>query len=112
MTYGDTPDLSSKSLCDTCTFSHITEGPRFKDKRVVCGCMHDYRKEIDFPVKKCNRYKQQNQMDLYEMKNIAHVIEQGKGGKIGFLSPEEARKRHILNGYENEYFPDPIITKV
>ena len=44
------------------------------------------------PVAQCNRYLQQGSLTLYEMRDIAWVIE-ARGKQIGFLSPEELERR-------------------
>ena len=47
---------------------------------------------VRVPVAQCSRYLDQGSLTLYEMKEVAWVIE-ARGKKIGFLSPEEMERR-------------------
>lgn len=115
MSRGDTPDFSKDSLCTNCQFAHIVEGPQFKNRITFCRFGSGDDKTISFKVTKCNRYRDENALDIYEMKRIAHIIEHSKSGKIGFMSPADLRKRNgeQASPYDDDELTlDPIVRKV
>jgi hypothetical protein len=81
---------SDINLCKTCTRAVHVEGQRLDDAITFCNYLD---KRITFKVSKCSMYRRMNDMDLYEMKTIAWLIDSKEGGKkIGFVPPNKFTK--------------------
>ncbi len=84
---------SGDDLCRTCKFSHRFAAARSNRETVLCTRHYDTPIRITEPIANCNKYRHANEPDLYDMKEIAWEINLNKGGTIGFMSPEQIKKR-------------------
>jgi len=84
--FDKTPNFSA-NLCETCKYSSIVKGCRYKDQIIYCNEMG---KDILFPVNECSSYATKNAQSLYEMKQVAWILTtKGKGKEIGFVKRRE-----------------------
>lgn len=77
------------SKCNTCSRSQIMDAKN--SRRVWCHSLEQYVP----PIEQCSTYTRSGEMDMYEMKEQAWILEVKKGNAIGFLSPLEAKKKGI-----------------
>lgn len=79
------------NLCKTCRDSHIT---RDRNNQEVTICNSGRARLITSPIAECNRYDDESLPSLYDLRQIAWTVETDKKTKqVGFLSPDELRKR-------------------
>lgn len=77
------------SKCNTCERAQIMD---LKNSRHVwCHSLEQYVP----PVEQCSSYARKGEMDMWEMKEQAWVLEVKKGKTIGFQSPAERRKHNM-----------------
>jgi hypothetical protein len=84
--------LHGKSLCETCLNAHIERGYRESEEMVHCQATYpDHR--VLFRIRECSSYTEKKRQTLYQMEKVAWVLDtKGSTRKLGFVSPEEARK--------------------
>ena len=82
---GTRPDVD---LCRTCRFATIVEGPANTQKIKQCSQLG----RVPFPVVSCNDWEDTSATDLWDMKQIAWVVELKGTRRVGFLSPDQRRK--------------------
>ena len=75
-------------LCRSCTYGTVIEG----SGREITFCS-EILKKISFRVEKCSGYNSKENTSIAAMREIAWTIETSKMGRIGFISPEERRRR-------------------
>lgn len=79
------------NLCKTCRDAHIT---RDRNNQEITVCNTGRARLIKAPIAECNRYDNEALPSLYDLKAIAWVVNTDKKtNKVGFLSPDELRKR-------------------
>lgn len=78
------PKLEGFGLCSTCNYFNLIK-TEFKIIRAYCGgtknSFNIYKEE---PIKFCNLYKKRGEMSLYDMSQIALLIDINKTRKVGF----------------------------
>ncbi len=79
----------SIDLCRSCSFVTLIEGPAGTQQIKRCGPLQG---QVTFPVVACNQWQDRNATGLWDMQQIAWVIEMRGSRPIGFLSPAERRK--------------------
>lgn len=77
------------SKCNTCSRSQIMDMKN--DRKVWCHSLEHYVP----PIEQCSMYTRKGEMDMWEMKEQAWILEVKKGKTIGFLSPMDAKKKHM-----------------
>lgn len=87
MKYGDTPSHSDHK-CLTCKSSIVVKGQRVDDEIVHCKMLD---KQITFKVSACSRWSGRNELEMWQMEAIAHVLVSKKGKIIGFKTPDELK---------------------
>ena len=79
-----------ESLCYTCRHSHIVRGFTESDELVYCDFGYPTRL-VPFPVRECTSYRNRNESDLDDMRDIALFVRPSKGpapGYVGFFNPK------------------------
>lgn len=85
---------SNKNLCATCVNCHRFRGSLTQRESWRCQLSYNRPMVLVEPVGECNRYVDARLPTLDMMKEIAWEVETKRGGKVvGFLSPEDLRKR-------------------
>ena len=85
-------NFNHHGMCSKCRNSQIIEGNNIKQTIVLC---HYYdRMVVPFEVKECNRYSSVLEKDEYELGKIAWILEVKKGKPVGFISPDEVKKKN------------------
>lgn len=83
---GGTADLSSPALCHSCRKATIIKGESYKHEVVICGALNHPGDRITFKVTSCSVYDNKNSVSLYEMRQIAWVLQTDeKKRQIGFV---------------------------
>lgn len=77
------------SKCNTCQYAQIMTTKN--DHRVWC---HNLNHAVP-PIEQCSSYTRKGEMDMWEMKAQAWILEVKKGKTIGFLSPTDAKKKNM-----------------
>lgn len=97
-------DWSHWGLCSRCTRSMISRDASNKE-RAWCHAFPEFNPaEIKKPIAACTSYDEKTmQPSLYDMKQIATIIEIGQSGSIGFIRPRDPGHKEIV-----EKVPDPI----
>ena len=83
---------SGPFLCDTCRYSQVTRGEQENQEDYHCS---QFDKPILYKIVECSKYLLRGSMALYEMNDIAFVLEQKKG-KVGFVSPKDRDNKNDL----------------
>jgi hypothetical protein len=80
------------SLCASCTWGLTLQG--HMDSQQLTLCHHPrYVFKVPFVVRQCSAFKDRRQPDLYDMKEVAHVLVRGQRGKqVGFVTPDQYRE--------------------
>jgi len=87
---GDTPHFGNKSLCNSCRWAGIIEGPRFKDRVVFCrGMGNTVEPQIRFPVLACNGYQKIGSLTKPEMESVALIIDPDRVRVQGFAPKKD-----------------------
>jgi hypothetical protein len=77
------------SLCETCTRAQVTRGYRESEMLVICRAT-DPEFQVRFPVRDCSSYSDRTRQTLYDMEQIAWVLQpRGPKRQAGFVSPGE-----------------------
>jgi len=83
---GTRPDVD---LCRSCCFATIAKGSGGTQEVKRCSQL-DQR--VLFPVNDCSSWQEKGVTALWEMQQIAWVVELKGDCRIGFLSPTDRRK--------------------
>lgn len=91
----------SKRLCETCSNSVIMRGAAASEEIVHCHAMGS---AVAIRVVDCNRYCEGGRPSLWDMRQIAWVLDiDNKRQRIGFLRAAEWRRANddqdVLGGY-------------
>ncbi len=86
---GGTRSTTQKTLCEGCTRAQITRGMNEAEQIVYC---HQLGQRMTFNVEQCSSFNQWGDMTLYEMKEMATIIEPKADG-IGFYKPGKFQAR-------------------
>jgi hypothetical protein len=76
-------------LCRTCRYATLVEGSTATQRINRCSCLGA---RVPFPVTSCNEWQDRSATDLWDMKQIAWVVEVKGSRPIGFLNPDQRRK--------------------
>lgn len=84
---GGTRSLESPRLCDTCQYGVVKRGAPESDEEIYCM----YTKQrLARAVVECNRYADRNLPSLWDMRQIAWVLDaDSKRQRIGFIRARE-----------------------
>lgn len=83
--------LHGPSLCETCSRAQVTRGYRLSETLVICRAT-DPEFQVRFPVRDCSSYSDRTRQTLYDMEQIAWVLQpRGPKRQAGFVSPGEKR---------------------
>jgi len=81
-----------KRLCDTCSEGIVMRGASANEEAVFC---EEMRRHVPIHVVECNRFKQGGQPSLWDLREIAWVLNvDSRRQKIGFLTAAEWRKQN------------------
>jgi hypothetical protein len=87
-------------LCDSCRYSHITEGPRQGEELVMCES--PLRPFVPkFVVVECNRYRSKLEMSREEATDIGWVLHIRGGRPVGFKPPEPREETFSIAAISN-----------
>ena len=87
-----TRSSSIPRLCDTCQSGLVRKGAAESDERIYCIFME---RDIKTRVVECNRYVDRALPSLWEMKQIAWVLNtDSKREEIGFIRAKEWERKH------------------
>ncbi len=99
---GGTRSSTSKSLCDDCALATRITGMTEQQKIVKCA---EIGQVIRFNVEDCSSYQQFGAPSLFDMKQMAVIIDI-KGNQVGFYSAAKWRDKQkevkLPEEYENE----------
>lgn len=77
--------VGQESLCRNCRHAHIQSGYADSEEEVRCGFFHQRPRLVLFAVSLCSDFLDKLSPTLYEMQQIAFVIDVKKGnGRTGF----------------------------
>lgn len=82
--------LHGTSLCGTCIHAHIARGFRESEELVLCAA-HEPVRRVPFRVRECSGYLDKTRQSLYEMKQIAWLLDRHGPKRAGFM-PRAAEK--------------------
>ena len=93
---GGTTREGDPSLCLSCRFAKVVEGPRQSDRIVDCGQL---RARVTFQVTSCSEYVHHGHPSLWHMEDIAWALRtDAKRRQIGFVRAKDLKTgdRHVL----------------
>ena len=81
----------TNSLCDTCKYATRTRNIAQNRVNIFCSQIRDRYGEgtYVYPKDECGFWRDRNFVDLYDMKQIAWVVNVDKKNQIGFKSPKD-----------------------
>jgi hypothetical protein len=94
---------SEVDLCKKCKHSTIIEGQRLDETFTYCSVID---KHITFRVYDCSAFKKVNELELWELKSIAWLLEEkGSSKQIGFVPPSKLSKalKNILDDVRDPF---------
>jgi hypothetical protein len=94
---GGTARHDEPSLCQSCRFAKIAQGPRSRDQIVQCGQLEA---PVTFKVVSCSEYIHHQHPSLWHMEDIAWVLRtDAKRRAIGFVRAKDLKlaDRHVLD---------------
>lgn len=83
----------TNSLCDTCKYA--TRVKHVGQNRVYIYCSQFRNMDggsYVYPRDECGSYRDRNFVDLYDMKQVAWVVNVDKKNQIGFVTPKDCEK--------------------
>lgn len=83
-------------LCASCRFALRRKASLTGFSETRCGALHT-TPIVPAKLAQCSAYLEKGRLTLGEMSEVAWIIESKNGKHIGFLSPEELRKRDPNN---------------
>jgi hypothetical protein len=90
---GGTRSDAEPRLCDTCRSGLVTRGAAESDEQVFCMMIKG--QPVGRPVVECNRYVNRTLPSLWDMRQIAWVLEtDSKRQRIGFIRAKEWERRN------------------
>jgi hypothetical protein len=95
--HGGTARHDEPSLCLTCRFVKVAQGPRCRDKIVPCSQLEA---PVTFKVVSCTEYVHRRHPSLWHMEDIAWVLRtDAKRRAIGFVRAKDLKltERHVLS---------------
>ena len=100
---GGTRSSTQRTLCEGCAHATIVQGAGQNDRLVKCGGTGEI---LLFTVETCSAYRAFGTPTLYEMKEMATVIEVRQHG-VGFYTAEQWREKRgeapiLPKEYEND----------
>ncbi len=87
---GGTRSTTEKSLCESCVNATVIQGMSQHQRLIKCG---EIGKLIPFNVETCNSYRQFGVLSLYEMKEMATIVDI-RAGQVGFFTAEKWRDKN------------------
>jgi hypothetical protein len=94
---GGTAQYGEPSLCLTCRYATIVQGPSLQDRIVECSQLISGRARISFPVNSCTVYSDKRLPSLREMEDIAWVLRtDARRTQIGFVRARDLKPRERL----------------
>jgi hypothetical protein len=89
---GGTRSLAAPRLCDTCQSGVVTRGAPDSDEEIFCTITE---RRLQRSVVECNRYVDRNQPSLWDMRQIAWVLDTDpRRQRIGFVRSKEWETKH------------------
>ena len=96
---GGTVRHGEPSLCLTCRYATVVQGPSLQGRIVECGQLSSGHSRIPFPVSSCSGYSDRRLPSLREMEDIAWVLRTDpRQHRIGFVQARDLkpRDRYVL----------------
>lgn len=100
--WGDTPNFSRPSLCESCQWAHISKGTS-SDAIVACRALsYSNPAQITFKIFECTSYSERGKgMSRNDMEQMAWILDTGPvkpigfagGGEVKFVSPLEREQK-------------------
>lgn len=81
------------SLCDTCRFAIRRRAVNTNRNFIICTVNQMGRSEMTSPMEFCDTYSNKTELQLFEMKKLAWVVDIKKNS-IGFTVPDDLIKEH------------------
>lgn len=78
------------NLCERCRSYHFTRMTDNQENRYCSRLDQD----LSGMVAECNQFDDKSAPSIYDMQQIAWVVESNNKKAIGFLSPSEFKKKH------------------
>ena len=78
-------------LCDTCNSGVVRRGAAESDEQIYCTII---QREVRNRVVECNRYIDRTQPSLWDLRQIAWVLDTDKRQRIGFVRVQEWEQQH------------------
>ena len=89
---GGTRSLGAPRLCDTCQCGVVTRGAPDSDEDIFCTVT---ARRLARAVVECNRYVDRSQPSLWDMRQIAWVLDTDpKRQRMGFIRANEWETKH------------------
>jgi len=93
---GGTARESDPSLCLSCRFSKVVQGPSSRDQIIECS---QFDTHVTFKATSCSEYVHHDHPSLWHMEDIAWVLRtDARRRRIGFVPARELKiaDRHVL----------------
>jgi hypothetical protein len=89
---GGTRSPHARRLCDSCQTSVVTRGAPDSDEEIFCTITS---RRLARAVVECNRYVDRNQPSLWDMRQIAWVLDTDpRRQRIGFIRSKAWESKH------------------
>jgi hypothetical protein len=90
--------FGGRDMCASCRWAIRRQSAVTGRTDTRCSSLNPARPEpIVTKIATCTAYLAKGQLSLHEMSEVAWVIETKGGKHIGFLTPEELRRRNMMD---------------
>jgi hypothetical protein len=83
-------------ICALCKSGTIVEGETEGQRVFECSALGERAvRLIRWPVRRCTEFEEKGSQDLYQLHQMAWILETRKGKPIGFISPLQRHERDV-----------------
>lgn len=84
----------TNSLCDTCKYATRVKNVGQNRVGIVCSQIRKFDEvSYVYPKDECGFWRDRNFVDLYDMKQVAWIVNTDKKNQIGFVSPKDLKDK-------------------
>lgn len=84
--------VGAESLCARCTYGHRLKGFRESEELLFCNYVWEVPRRLPFKVAECTGFAERNTLTMYQMQQMALLINPVSGAKsAGFTRNDEEK---------------------
>ncbi|HEY3929884.1 MAG TPA: hypothetical protein VGL89_16050 [Candidatus Koribacter sp.] len=93
--------VGAESLCLRCMHGHRQKGFRESEELLFCTYIWEAPRRVPFKVAECTSYSERNTLSMYQMQQMALLINPASTAKsAGFTRSDEQKVAAVVSGSE------------